>query len=220
MKSAPNVFIASLFAVAIFPTTIQAETNVLQKFRLCLQEKRAELEKPFTRSAYQDQGCISDSANDFTGERRTCDRRICWDSPPNHIILSAAVSSHSAGGSNHRFSPVEYLPTRDAATRICNTVHAPKRESRARSRLAKNISGRVHEESYYQRRTGKDRSGVRTQGSVWRRLKPACKSLDETAAPASQSSRSQACTTYIFLGDGAGSTTIGVITLCRILQVC
>lgn len=97
--------------------------DILEQYMQCVDSARSELMKPTQRNAYKNRGCKTDFTN-WKNERSSCNENICWDAPPNNRITDSKVWSHSANGSEHTFDETKYLPTRDAATKICNYVHA------------------------------------------------------------------------------------------------
>jgi hypothetical protein len=97
--------------------------GLLQRYKQCVELKRSQLAQPKTFVAFENRGCTTKHTA-WDGTRYSCDEDVCYESPPNTIILGARVWDASGAGSEHSYGETRYLPTRDAATKICNSVHA------------------------------------------------------------------------------------------------
>ena len=106
----------------LFPFSASGE-SLIAKYKRCVEESRSDMEKPREIEAYRDRGCTTGNT-DWQGRRKTCDENVCWDSAPHQLIVEAKVWDHSAAGSEHSYGSTQYLPSREFATRFCNSVHA------------------------------------------------------------------------------------------------
>ena len=116
--------------------------EILHEYRHCVETKRAAFRKTYWKDAYSDKGCYADQVG-WDNKRHWCHEDVCWDAPPNHIIVDAEVWSHSASGSPADYGEIRYLPTREAATRICNTVRARSERPRYSGRAWQKLSAKV-----------------------------------------------------------------------------
>lgn len=114
--------LALMTIITLVPLHASADT-LIAKYKRCVDEARSNLEKPRREEAYRDRGCTSDQTN-WKGERQSCDDNVCWNAPPHNLIVEGHVSDHSANGSEHSYGSTQYLPSREFATQICNSVHA------------------------------------------------------------------------------------------------
>ncbi len=119
---AVRLFILVSFVPILTSTQVSAQ-SLITEYKICVSEARAELEKPRKIEAYRDRGCASSQTN-WKGERQSCTGNVCWDAPPHNIVVEAHVWDHSASGSEHRYGSTQYLPSREFATKFCNSVHA------------------------------------------------------------------------------------------------
>ena len=128
--------------MCLFPLAASSQ-GLLQRYKQCVNAKRAELEKPVVKEAYRDRGCRTDPTDSVTGARDGCNENICYEAAPNNLIVDARVWDHSARGSEHSYGPTQYLPTRDFATRFCNTVQARSPSGRGSGRGWQKLSADV-----------------------------------------------------------------------------
>lgn len=135
------IFILIIFFIML-PSSVLAE-GILAKYKRCVAEKRADLEKPQKKKAYRDRGCRTSSTNRLTGARDSCRANICWDAPPHHLIVEANIWSHSAAGSEHSFGSTDYLPSREFSTKFCTPVHARSPSGRTSGRGWQKLSADV-----------------------------------------------------------------------------
>ena len=126
----------------LFPLVASSQ-SLIQRYKQCVDAKIAELQKPIVKDAYRNRGCTTDATDNVTGERDGCSSDICYESPPNNLILEADVWDSSAAGSEHSFGETRYLPSRDFATKFCNKVKARSPEGRFSGRGWQKISARV-----------------------------------------------------------------------------
>lgn len=105
----------------LFP--VSASANIIAEYKRCVDQRVAEAERPRVVEAYRDSGCTTGKTS-FDGARKSCNQTVCWNAPPNNLIVDAKVWDHAASGSEHSFTATQYLPSRDFATSICNTVQA------------------------------------------------------------------------------------------------
>lgn len=141
MKIRASLVIFSGFCIFI-SSEIFAADSLIAKYKQCVSEARAEMEKPKKIQAYRDNGCTTDNTS-ITGERDSCSKNVCWNSPPNTLIVAAEVWSHGGNGSSHSFDPVEYSPSREFATQICNKVRARSKSGNAAGRGWQKLSADV-----------------------------------------------------------------------------
>lgn len=121
MREVKTLFMVAFF-IALLPYQVSADSP-LAEYKRCVSETRADMEKPNTVEAYRDRGCTADQTN-WRGERQSCNANVCWEAPPNNLVVEAKVWDHSASGSEHTYGPTQYLPSREFATSFCNTVQA------------------------------------------------------------------------------------------------
>lgn len=135
-------YLSTLCLATVFSLSAEAQSSI-SAYKQCVDETRAELEKPREIEAYRDRGCTTGTA-DHKG-KKDCHERVCWNADPHNLIVSAHVWDHSANGERHSYGETEYLPSREFATSICNTVSAKSKgigEGRGWQKLSANVTVR------------------------------------------------------------------------------
>lgn len=121
-----NKFEIVAAAIFLFATSASQAADRLDKYVICVNSARAKAESPSRIRAYTDQGCTTNAAYiDLKGVHKPkCNENVCWNAPPQHIIISASILDHSSGGNSHAIGPTAYLPNREFTTSICTEVSA------------------------------------------------------------------------------------------------
>ena len=128
-------------------------------YKRCIEEKRAAIEQPKEVEAYRDNGCTT-KATSLDGTRHRCDQNVCWNAPPGHLIVLANIWNSSAAGTEHQYGATQYLPSREFATSICNSVYALSGSGPASGRGWQKLSANV---TIVRKMTDSERAGIEAE---------------------------------------------------------
>ena len=117
-----NNLVSIAFGIAVL-FAISVSSSYAETLEQCMLRKATEASPATEKQIIDGDGCRSGGTS-VTGERESCDSTLCWDSPPYYIIVDARFDYNSKIGSENWAKGPNYLPSKDAATKVCFEVHA------------------------------------------------------------------------------------------------
>ena len=145
------------FVTVLMP--LDAFAGGIAEYRRCIAEKIARMEQPRVVEAYRNQGCET-NVTSLTGKKSGCHNTVCYNAPPDHFIVSVAVSDHSAAGTNNRIEGNSYTPAGTYPTTVCTGVSADSNSGPGGTRGWQKISADV---TLQRRISNPDRSAIESE---------------------------------------------------------